>query len=114
MKYKHFLRAMLSYQKAERDLAELGDMGFDFFEGKYNLSHTYIQLLESAIKPHYGKDGWEWCEWYMWENDWGEHVWTDKDGKSKFGATDKDGNPIAYSLESLWSLLETDYRKRNE
>jgi len=41
-------------------------------------------------------------------------VWTDKDGKSKFGATDKDGNPIAYSLESLWSLLETDYRKRNE
>ena len=37
MKYKHFLRAMLSYQKAERDLAELGDMGFDFFGLKLHL-----------------------------------------------------------------------------
>ena len=31
-------------------------------------------------------------------------------GDIRHGANDKDGNPIAYSFESLYELLEKDYK----
>lgn len=113
MEYKHFLSALMTYQKAERDLTELSDLGFNFFDGKYELSNLYIRILEATIKSHYGKDGWDWVEWYMWENDWGEKVWKVND-KIIYGARDESGNPIAYSFESLYNLLEKDYKKKKK
>jgi hypothetical protein len=29
-----------------------------------------------------------------------------------FDASDKDGNPIAYSYESLWNMLEAEYKSK--
>ena len=126
MTYSNFLRTMLTYQKIDRDLSELADIGIDFFEGKYRLSELTYSLFQSAFESHYTKEGIEWIDWFIFEADWGLKDFSngfsckiDENGKIeitepnsevKWGAHDVEGNPIAYSFESLWELLEKDYK----
>lgn len=126
MTYSNFLRTMLTYQKISKDLSELYDIGIDFLEGKYRLSELIYDLFESSFESHYTKEGIEWISWFVFEAEYGTHDFSKvsayvqkEDGtyeiihekdKIKWGATDKDGNPIAYSFESLWELLEKEYK----
>lgn len=110
MTYSNFLRTMLTYQKIDRDLSELADMVIDFFEGKYRLSELTYSLFQSAFESHYTKEGIEWIDWFIYEANWGLQDFNKGSDKAKWGANDVDGNPIAYSFESLWELLEKDYK----
>ncbi len=126
MTYSNFLRAMLTYKKLSEDFSELDSIGIDFFEGKYRLSELSYSLFKSTFESHYTKEGIEWIEWFIFEGDWGTKDFSknpiyvedlngdftkqDPTDQPRWGATDGDGNPIAYSFESLWELLEKDYK----
>jgi hypothetical protein len=106
MKYNKFLELLLGYRKFQRDIDELYSIGIDLEEGKFKLGTIVHKILETSIESHYGKQGWDWVSWFIYESDWGE--------KEKIGAWDKDENPICYSLESLWECLEKDYSKKKK
>lgn len=105
-------------------MSELYDIGIDFYEGKYRLSELTYSMLQTAFETHYTNEGIEWIDWFMFDAKWGtrdfsttptyvendEGDFTKTEVKHEWGATDADGNPIAYSFESLWELLEKDYR----
>jgi len=124
MTYEQFLKLMLGYKKICEDINELYDIGVDLLEGKYKIADNVSSLFISAIKSHYNDIGAEWVEWFIFENDWGTKDWTRyptydmKTGnriEGIHGAIDADGNPIAYSYETLYELLEKDYKlQKNE
>lgn len=123
MTYENFTEQLLAYRKFQKDTSKLYGMGFDFIEGKFKLTDLVITMLQSSIKSHYGQEGLDWVEWFIYESDWGEKDWSTSDtykvnengtseivhkkGEVRFGAYDEEGNPICYSLESLWEYLQT-------
>lgn len=101
---------MLTYQKLSRDFSELHDIGIDFFEGKYKLSELTYSLFLSTFESHYTKEGIEWINWFVFDADWGLKDFNKRSSIAEWGANNAEGNPIAYSFESLWELLEKDYK----
>ena len=118
MEYKRFLKVLLSLQKEDRIIQNLYDNGVDLI----NFVDPYHSIINELIKEVYGEDGYGWFSWYCSENQYGQKDWSagntykikedgeselvHKDGEPRFGAYDKDGNPICYSHESLWEYLE--------
>lgn len=98
MEQKYFSACLSAYQSFMQDISELHRDGFDFFEGKYKLTHPIDLLLENTFKSHYGDQGWEWIEWFIYESEYG----TNPD----INAYDENKTPICYSDLSLWEYLE--------
>jgi hypothetical protein len=77
------------------------------------------------MSSHYNKEGIGWIEWFIYENNYGDKVWNDipvygknEDGETiivdkedNYGAHDEDGNPICYSIPTLWHYVETNNKK---
>lgn len=97
MKYEDFLKVTLGLQKEERRLQQLYDNGLDLI----NFVDSYHSIISTLIKSIYGDKGYDWWSWFCWENDFGQ---------KGLEASDADGNPIAYSFESLWEMLEKEYK----
>lgn len=126
MEYKQFKTQLIEYRKFHRDISKLYDIGFDFMEGKFQLTSPVDKMLQSTIESHYGEDGWQWVQWFIFESDYGENDWSalplfkqNKDGTSeiikqagedRFGAYNENREPICYSDESLWEHLEKNYK----
>lgn len=108
MKYDKFVRTMLMYREVMDDLSELNRMGFDFFEGKYELSNYFSRFFENTFRDIYTEEGKEWIDWFIYEGNWGQNPVSDVE--DDWGARDSEGNKIAYSIKSLWELLEKDYK----
>ena len=116
MNYEDFLNILLPYKKFQEDTSELNSIGFDFFEGKYQLVDSVYKLFQNAIKTLFKDEGVEWIEWFIYESDWGTKDWSiyrsfeSKDEMlnldNKYGAFDSNGNPICYSFESLWDHIK--------
>lgn len=118
MTYKQFLKILLNYRKFSDNVSALNDIGFDLHEGKYATVEQVEYILETVIESHYGEEGVTWVLWFIFESNWGEKDWSlndcydekgnliHKKGDVRSGATDKDGNPICYSFESLYEYLE--------
>jgi hypothetical protein len=97
MTYKRFLKVVLRLQKQKRVVAGLYELNVDLI----NFTDDYHAIITELIKEIYGNKGYDWFSWYCDENDFGQGT---------LQAWDKDKKPIAYSLESLWELLEMDYK----
>jgi hypothetical protein len=97
MTYESFLKVILNLQKQNRVIRKLYKLNLDLIE----FDEPYHTIVEILIKEIYGDEGYEWFSWFCFENDYGDNGLT---------ATDKDKNPIAHSFESLWELLESDYK----
>lgn len=124
MKYEAFLKMMLNCQKFQKNIHSLYKVGLDLMESKYAVSDIPYIMLEAALTSHYTNEGWGWVEWFIYENEWGRKDWSEiptyqeiEKGRleliqpsNHYGANDKDGYPIAYSLKSLYQLLEQDYK----
>jgi hypothetical protein len=116
MNYKNFLEILLTYQKFQRQTSELHGMGLDFLEGKYDLGATVETMFQSTLNILFTKEGVEWIEWFIYENEWGTKDWSEyksfedsgalANPKSVYGAFDENGEPICYSYESLWDYVE--------
>ena len=110
MEYSTFLKLLLTYKQVSEDLSQLHDIGIDFFEGKYRLSDLTYSLFFTSFESSYTTEGIEWIEWFIFEADWGTKDFS-TDTETRWGAYDENKNPIAYSYESLWELLEKNYKK---
>tara|TARA_R110000796_G_scaffold166793_2_gene283725 strand:+ start:884 stop:1267 length:384 start_codon:yes stop_codon:yes gene_type:complete len=123
MKYEIFLRLIMTYKKAEENARKYHEFGIDLHEGKYPIAPYLYDLMIAGFESAYNEDGIDWISWFIFENEYGHKVWgniptmkDNGDGTCKevesdgFGASDKDGNPIAYSYESLWNMLEAEYQ----
>jgi hypothetical protein len=95
---QQFERLISKHKEFNSDLSDLYDLGFDFYEGKFELSIFCETIFCTAIEAIYGKDGVEWVDWYIYETNYGtdEHL----------TAKDADGNRICYDVESLYNYLE--------
>jgi hypothetical protein len=100
MTYENFLKVLFAYRKVSESLSELHDIGMDFYEGKYQLASLHEELFKSVFESHYTTEGIEWIDWFVYDNRWG----------TAGLEAEVDGNPVAYSYESLWELLEKDYK----
>ena len=113
MEYGKFLKLILTHQKIMKDFSELDDLGFNFYDGKYRLVELVDSLFDTVITIEYNKEGVDWINWFIYENEYGHKDWN-KNNKSEeaivYGATDSAGKPIAYSFESLYELLENEYK----
>ena len=123
MTYTTFLRLIMTYKKAEENTREWYEFGIDLHEGKYPIAPYLHKIVMAGFESSYDKEGLEWIEWFMFENEYGYKDWRDapimkenEDGNYEtvepdgYGAHDEEGNPIAYSYESLWELLEKDHK----
>jgi hypothetical protein len=124
MEYKYFLELLMTYKKTSEEISELYDIGVDLLEGKYKLSDRFYSMLQICLNSHYTKEGVEWVEWFIFENDYGQKDWSsipkfnEETGKVEiiddpaqaYGAKDENGNIICYSYESLWEFIKQ-YKK---
>ena len=101
MKYEQFLKLVMSNKALSDMYSELYDMGFDFFEGKYKLVEHSERITDVTFSLIYDEEGIDWLNWFMYENEYGE---------GNLIASDKDGNSICYSYESLWEYLEKNHK----
>ena len=119
MEYKDFLAILMTYKKLMEDFRELHSMGFNFLDGKYNLDENVSRMLDATLNSHFTKQGVDWINWFIWENEWGEKDWSkipvwdmetgkliEKDPVEAYGAKDENGKPICYSFESTWELVK--------
>lgn len=122
MTYERFLKVILSLQKQDKVLDNLYKNGVDLA----NFTDPYHVIINELLTEIYGEEGYEWFSWYCCENEYGQRDWSKgdlyrmkedgtselvhKDGEVRFGAHDKDGNPICYSHETLWEYLEKEYK----
>ena len=93
MTYKNFAEIIDRLQKQHQRTHDASKLSIDLIEFNNDLYHI-IDLLLGEI---YREEGKSWIDWFLYE-----HV-GDENGKK---AWDADGNPICYSVESLWEYLE--------
>jgi hypothetical protein len=123
MEYSTFSQIVLRLKAHDEKIQKLYKMGVDLIDFQDELQ-TIITLL---IKEVYGEEGEDWFSWFCYESDYGEKDWSKHDsykmvdgvmtkihdaGELRYGATDKDGNPICHSIQSTWEYLEENYRSK--
>jgi hypothetical protein len=92
--FEEIIQKLKNYQNLIHDAYKLG---IDLI-GLTDDLDSVVRLLFQEI---YGKNGWEWIEWFVYER--GE--------KEEFQAWDENQNPICYSVETLWQYVETNHRQ---
>ena len=124
MTYERFLKVILSLKKEDRTINTLYTNGVDLV----NFVDPYHEIISELIKEIYGEEGYEWFSWFCNESEYGLRDWSTSDsykineegnmelehksGEVRFGAHDKDGNPICYSFESLYEYLEENHKTK--
>jgi signal peptidase I len=105
MTYENFLKIILKQEVLDEQIKEAYKLKIDLIE----FVDRYNEIISILITEIYGEDGYEWYSWFCYENDYGRKDWSSKDGKIQYIATDKSGNPICYSFETLWEYLEENH-----
>jgi len=101
MNYKNFCQIIEQYRSIDADFNELHKLGFDFYEGKYQIVSKCEKMLREIMQSEYNDYGWEWISWFIWENEYGD---------KKLEAWDAEENLIAQTLEELHHMLEKEYK----
>ena len=123
MTYERFLKVVLGLQKQDREISKAYKLKIDLLD----FVDPYHTIISELIKEIYGEEGYEWFSWFCYESDYGQKDWskhasykqTDdgkivleyEAGEVRFGATDEEGNPICYDVESLYQYLEANHKK---
>jgi hypothetical protein len=118
MTYENFLKVGLQLQKQDRIINNLYTNSVDLIE----FVDPYHDIINTLIKEIYGDEGVDWFSWFCYESEFGQKDWSTapsyekneegifvkvkETGEVRYGATDKDGNPICYDWKSLWEYLE--------
>jgi hypothetical protein len=113
MTYEQFEKLITNCEKLHNDFSELYSMGFNFLEGKYTLEDYFDHIVDVALSSNYNEEGVDWINWFMFESDFGKKDWSkskslnnEPSSNDKYGARDKDGNPICYDIKSLWEEIQ--------
>jgi hypothetical protein len=97
MQLKELENLLEKYKAFSDKLSELHDLGFDFYEGKFELMSDVEKLFDISIASHYNEYGKDWINWFIYENDY---------GKRKLEAWDENKNLICQDLNSLHEYIE--------
>jgi hypothetical protein len=100
MKFKQFEELLNNFRSTMRSLSDLHDIGFDFYEGKYQLASDIENIFMLAIESHYEKEGVEWIEWFVFENVYGVkkmEAWEE---------TKKGKKLICQDIKGLWEYIK--------
>ena len=126
MRLSNFIQLLQNYRKFNDDISNLHSMGFDLMEGQFQLTYPINNIFKTSLLAHYTQEGYEWVEWFVFENEYGLKDWSTapgyrmkedgtseqvyEKGERRYGAHDENGNPICYSIESLWEYLEQNHK----
>jgi hypothetical protein len=102
MQQKELENLLEKYKAFSDKISELHDMGFDFYEGKFELMSDVEKMFDIMISTHYNEHGVDWINWFIYENDY---------GKRKLEAWDENKNLICQDLESLHEYIEKHHKK---
>jgi hypothetical protein len=127
MEYERFLKITLGLKAQQEKLNKLYKLGVSLTE----LVDPYYGFIDELIREVYGEEGYNWWSWFCYENEYGEKDWSKADRYQshedgsvtlinkdemktpQYGAHDKEGNPICYSLESTWEYLEKNHKQQS-
>jgi hypothetical protein len=114
MQYQDFKKILLTYKKGTQNITALDKIGVDLFESPYELNSVLEHMLMFSMGCHYTEEGLEWIK-KKWKgplyerNSEGKLVASgNSDG---YGAHDRKGKPICYSMRSLHQHLQKDHLK---
>ena len=120
MKYESFLKVIMTQRKMEQQVHKAYELKIDLLD----FVDEYSVITNTLLTEIYGEEGYDMYSWFCWENDYGEKDWSkspilvrQSDGNystveydhTVHGARDENGNPICYSIQSLWEYLESNY-----
>jgi hypothetical protein len=101
MELKEFQNLLEKYKAFSDKLSELYNLGFDFYEGKFELMSDVEKMFDITIDSHYAKEGVDWIDWFIYENDYGKRKLEAKDGDEL----------ICYDVKSLHEYIEKYHKK---
>ena len=101
MTRESFNTILNKYKNITEDIDELYEIGFDLVGSKYRISDKVEELFYDSLLSHYTEDGTQWVKWFISENNWGEN---------HYEAYDTEHNLIAQTIDTLYDLLEKDYK----
>jgi hypothetical protein len=101
MQLKEFQNLLEKYKDFSKKLSELYDLGFDFYEGKFELMSDVEKILDISIASHYNEHGIDWINWFIYENDYGKNKLEAKDGDEL----------ICHDIKSLHEYIEKYHKK---
>lgn len=104
MKFKDFEELLSMYRSTMRSLSDLHDIGFDFYEGKYQLATDVENMFLLSLKTHYKDEGMDWIEWFIFENDFGDRK------MEAYEETKKGKSLICQDTKQLWEYIKK-YKK---
>ena len=125
MKCEEFRKIIETYRNGMTMISELYDLGFDLMEGKFKLSEILDKQFHTSLELVYDEIGIGWIDWFVYESEYGTkdyskiptYITNDKGIKvldelksDGYGAHDINGEPICYSIESLWEYIEKNYK----
>jgi hypothetical protein len=102
MTYEQFVSILTNYKRYNEIISEAYDVGFDLLEGKYSTISQMEQIVQDCFLSHYTKEGWEWLEWFTFENQYGQ---------AGLEARDENGNLIFQSFLDAYEELEKNYKR---
>ncbi len=101
MQQKEFKKLIKNYKSLSNKLSKLHNLGFDFYEGKFELMSDIEKLFDITIESHYNEEGVEWINWFIYENDYGKRNLEAKNGDEL----------ICYDIKSLHEYIEKYHKK---
>jgi len=102
MELKEFQNLLEKFKSFSDKVSELHDMGFDFYEGKYQLVSDVDNIINITFLSHYTEQGVDWINWFIFETDY---------GNKKLEAWDENKNLICQDLESLHEYITKHHKK---
>ena len=102
MQLNEFQKLIEKFKETSDKLSELHDLGFDFYEGKYQLMSDVDSMFDIIISSLYTNEGVDWINWFIYETDF---------GNKKLEAFDENKNPICYDINSLYEYIEKHHKK---
>ena len=125
MKYESFLKVIMTQRKMEEQVSKAYELNINLMD----FVDDYHVITKTLLTEIYGEEGYDWYTWFCYENEYGEKDWSKSsrlvrqdDGtfvtleqdEIVHGATDGNGNPICYSVLTLWEYLESEYNPKDK
>jgi hypothetical protein len=101
MTYEQFTTILDNYKSYSETISGAEDVGLDLYEGKFATVVQIEKILETVFLSHYTEEGWEWIDWFIYENEYGQRG---------MEAYDEEKNAICYSYKSLYNYINKHHK----
>lgn len=99
MKVETFTSILETLKTQREKEHQLYTLGVDLI----NLTEKYDEVISKLMEELWGKEGKEWVDWFMYENDFGKKEW--REGEPGIGAYNENKDPICFDIPSLFEEI---------